>query len=401
MVEQFARGTLARLLDLVLATGSIASDRATPVWWNEAWQALLENDEILGGWWFQHRLYHDSTPDPSQSGQQEYAGESKKADLAHSPVVIPIWLSAIAGLSSHDEGSASRFNDSLSFAAIDTSPSAPGPDQLTRQQVANVASQVIRLKTLESAYSTNLESQCREIAYDMAYGLSHELNNPLANIAARARMLAEGESDARTRQLLCAMVDQAMRGGEMLGDLMLFARPPIIETVDHSFFPWLEEVLLAASPWAESRGKQLGWLPSEFKPVGLHAKIAPVACKEALWAILRNAIEWSSHAIRVHIHHHQLPESQPDPACAISFGAREHKSTLTISITDDGPGLTREGLERAFHPYYSGREAGRGLGLGLAKAKRIVEQVGGAIHLENNPQGGCTTCITFRCSEMS
>ena len=61
---------------------------------------------------------------------------------------------------------------------------------------------------------------------ELAYGASHEINNPLANIAARAQTLLRDEKDPQRRQALMAIHKQALRAHEMISDLMLFARPP-------------------------------------------------------------------------------------------------------------------------------------------------------------------------------
>ena len=55
---------------------------------------------------------------------------------------------------------------------------------------------------------------------------------------------------------------------------------------------------------------------------------------------------------------------------------------LRISVRDDGPGITPEQRRHIFDPFYSARQAGRGLGLGLSKAWRIVAQHGGRIEVE-------------------
>ena len=67
---------------------------------------------------------------------------------------------------------------------------------------------------------------------ELAYGASHEINNPLANIAARAQTLLEDEPDPERRRKLTAIHRQAMRAHEMIADLMLFARPPKLELAD-------------------------------------------------------------------------------------------------------------------------------------------------------------------------
>ena len=67
---------------------------------------------------------------------------------------------------------------------------------------------------------------------------------------------------------------------------------------------------------------------------------------------------------------------------------------FTIQVADTGPGLDARGREHLFDPFFSGREAGRGIGFGLCKAWRIVTEHGGTITVtENAPRGTHVTII--------
>jgi signal transduction histidine kinase len=59
-----------------------------------------------------------------------------------------------------------------------------------------------------------------------------------------------------------------------------------------------------------------------------------------------------------------------------------------VTVADNGRGMSFEAARKAFDPFYSGREAGRGAGLGLSKAWRLVEASGGTILLESRPGQG-------------
>jgi len=66
----------------------------------------------------------------------------------------------------------------------------------------------------------------------------------------------------------------------------------------------------------------------------------------------------------------------------------KNRRTAILSISDDGPGLSPADREHLFDPFYSGRQAGRGLGFGLAKAWRIVTLHGGQIEVVSPEKGG-------------
>ena len=66
---------------------------------------------------------------------------------------------------------------------------------------------------------------------------------------------------------------------------------------------------------------------------------------------------------------------------------------LAITVADDGPGIPAEVRQHAFDPFYCGRTAGRGLGMGLAKCWRILRQLGGDVDLARRAEGG--TLVTL------
>ena len=67
---------------------------------------------------------------------------------------------------------------------------------------------------------------------------------------------------------------------------------------------------------------------------------------------------------------------------AIAVEVRRTARFLVWVVSDSGPGLTAEARRHAFDPYFSGREAGRGLGLGLCRVYRIARSHGGGASLD-------------------
>src|SRR6516164_1824452 len=79
----------------------------------------------------------------------------------------------------------------------------------------------------ESAASDRqlMELKLRALA-EFAAGAGHEINNPVATIVGHAQQLMAGESDPDRRHALATIGAQAYRIRDMIGDVMLFARPP-------------------------------------------------------------------------------------------------------------------------------------------------------------------------------
>lgn len=217
-------------------------------------------------------------------------------------------------------------------------------------------------------FSERLEQEKLAALYQFAYGLSHEINNPLTNISARAQALLSSEKDPNRRRTLATIHLQALRAYEMIADLMLFARPPTprLEPVDLGDL--IDSLIAEWQSEAEAQNTEFVWEPPA-NPICLHAD--PTQLAVAIGAIIRNGLEALANGGQVTI--------------ALSAGP---EAEAVISIGDNGPGITPDVRRHLFDPYFSGREAGRGLGLGLSKCWRIIEQHHGKITVESPAEGG-------------
>ena len=212
-----------------------------------------------------------------------------------------------------------------------------------------------------------------EALRELAYGAGHEINNPLANIAARAQALLLDEREPERRRRLATIVDQAFRARDMIGGLMLFARPPRAQPAATTMTEMLRPVVEAVAARAAARQIRLEYSPAPI-PLGIYVDSTQVG--EAVRLLATNAIEAVDDGGRVHV------EASAGPAA----------SRARIVVGDDGPGMDPETAARACDPFFSGREAGRGIGLGLPKARRLIESSGGSLVIESRPGRG-TRCI--------
>lgn len=216
-----------------------------------------------------------------------------------------------------------------------------------------------------------------EALREFAYGAGHEINNPLANIAARAQSLLVEEQSPDRRRRLAVIVDQAFRGRDMIGGLMVFARPPKPAPAAVTIDAILAPVIEAVKPLAASRGARLEFSPPPA-PVEVFVDAAHVG--EALRLVAVNAFEAVGAGGRVTLEARRVEGARPAPRCE-------------VVVADDGPGMDADTLRRAFDPFFSGREAGRGIGLGLPKAWRLTEINGGEIAVESAPGRGTRASI--------
>jgi two-component system sensor histidine kinase HupT/HoxJ len=66
-----------------------------------------------------------------------------------------------------------------------------------------------------------------------------------------------------------------------------------------------------------------------------------------------------------------------------------------LRFADNGPGISQEHLSRIFDPFFTTKSVGKGTGLGLSISYGIVEQHGGALSVENLPQGGACFMLSL------
>ena len=82
------------------------------------------------------------------------------------------------------------------------------------------------------------------------------------------------------------------------------------------------------------------------------------------------------------------------PAAGIEIARSTSEATeASIVVSDDGPGILPEQRPHIFEPFYSARQAGRGVGMGLSKCWRIVTQHGGRIEVGNRAGSGAVFTI--------
>jgi signal transduction histidine kinase len=237
-----------------------------------------------------------------------------------------------------------------------------------------LARRVQHHRSLEAAFNHRLHKTKMSAVRQLAYGLSHEINNPLANISTRAQQLQRGEEDPARVATLQRIIDQVYRAHEMIADLMFYANPPAAKPVRVQLSKLVESVVDA---YREESTRQAIRLEVRVPAWDVEIKVDPSMIGEAMGALIRNSLD----AI----------------GCQGTIMVTLHDSTdhCTIQVADSGPGLSLQARQHAFDPYFSGREAGRGLGLGLCRAYRICQLHHGEILLGGGPVG-CIATILLR-----
>jgi putative nucleotidyltransferase with HDIG domain len=250
-------------------------------------------------------------------------------------------------------------------------------------------------RRLQRMQAEVLRTRTLSIIAEMAAGAGHELNGPLTVISGRAQLLMEKTADPAGRRALEQIRDKAHECAQIVKDLMDFAqpRPPSPSATDlRALLAEVRDAWLARS----------GLSPARLR-VELPGDAPGAACpmlfvdreqiREVLDEVIENALEAvaaneGSISIRW-----QAGVLDPISAARVPIPggpARDRATPRWVEITahDTGCGMTPEVAQRVFDPFFSHRAAGRGRGLGLARAHRIVEAHGGRIWAVSHPGEG-------------
>jgi len=282
------------------------------------------------------------------------------------------WLELLDRWSARPEAAAAAPASGASEASLDgeADPAAV----LLEETIAGATA----VEGLASDFEVRVATARLDAIRELAYGAGHEINNPLANIAARAQALLPDESDPERCRRLATIVDQAFRARDMIGGLMIFARPPRPQPSATAITEVVTRVVESLLPAAENRGVRLVFSPP---PAAVTVLVDRNQVEDSLRAVVLNGIESITGGGTVAIE--TTSADRPEGRCCL------------VTVTDNGAGMSRETVERMFDPFFSGREAGRGIGLGLSKALRLIDANGGRIAVASRPRQGTTVSITL------
>lgn len=237
-----------------------------------------------------------------------------------------------------------------------------GPPEL-RRMAATFNMMAGRLETLVHGH--------RAMLADVA----HQLRTPLAALRLRVDLLAaDSGPDAATE--LAAAQEEIVRLSRLVDGLLAVARAESVteQVVSVNLIPAVAERVAAWQPVAGSHGVKL--LTSSGDSTGTAMVALGVGhLEQILDNLLANAID-------------AVPEGG---TVTVTVSSSAQGTTLTVA--DDGPGMTPEERSRAFLRFVSGSKDGTGLGLAIVH--RIVTSNGGTAHLEETPGGGLTVVLDF------
>ncbi len=241
-----------------------------------------------------------------------------------------------------------------------------------------------KTRELKRAHEHVLQVEKMATIGKMAAVVAHEINNPLAGILTYARLIkkwiqrgeAESSKRADAEQSLDLIAEESRRCGDLVRNLLTFSRtaPMNLQTTD------LNAVV--------DRSVRLIVHQLEMTGIELHQELTgglpPVQCdpgqvEQVLLALMINAIDAMPHGGNLWV----------------NTGLSDDGSEIVLRVRDDGSGIPPEILTRIFEPFLTTKETGKGVGLGLAVSRNIVERHHGRIEVQSEMGKGTTFRVTL------
>ncbi|WP_182870032.1 sensor histidine kinase [Rhodopirellula sp. JC639] len=208
----------------------------------------------------------------------------------------------------------------------------------------------------------------------LAAGMAHEMGTPLNVVAGRAGLIASGKLSAEeVRQSAETIKSEAERMTTLIRQLLDFARQSPATHTKIDLGQIARTTCDLIEPIAEKSSVQIN-LARDDQPYFIHGDATQI--QQVLTNFLTNGVQ-----------------AMPDGG-TVTVTLQRQKTGPTnqigIHVTDQGGGIPPEQIDHVFEPFYTTKDVGQGTGLGLSIAYGIVQEHGGDIDVQSEPNAGTT-----------
>ena len=217
----------------------------------------------------------------------------------------------------------------------------------------------------------------------LAAGLAHEIRNPLVAVKTFLDLLPQRLDDAKfLSEFRELSLSELRRVTDLISDLLALGKSRTAERRPVDLPSTLEPVVRLMESSARKRQVELG---SRWEANLPSVSADPDQLKQIVLNLLLNAIESSSAGGHVMLDVHGGTLTGAAPA-------------VVVEVQDRGPGIPADQLEHIFHPFYTTKETGTGLGLALVH--QMVVDHGGEIAVDSTPGQGTVFRVTLPAAQL-
>ena len=234
-----------------------------------------------------------------------------------------------------------------------------------------------------------IKAQRERLRANLLRAISHDLRTPLTSISGNAGVLMENSrvlDEEKKQALYIDIYDDSMWLINLVENLLSITRLDKGD-IELNLEAELLEDVVAEALLHISRKKSEHQISVELEDDLLMARMEPRLIMQVIINMVDNAIKYTP------------------PGSRISISGKRQGSRLLVEIADDGPGIEESAKSRLFDMFYTaGRDGGdsrRGMGLGLALCKSIIEAHGGLVAVRDNAPRGTVFYFTLQAEEVS
>ncbi len=227
----------------------------------------------------------------------------------------------------------------------------------------------VRLRQIQDVREELIQNEKMLALGNLLSGVAHELNNPLCGVLGYAQLLQQGNADPKMRKGVEVILREAERATKIVANLLTFARREKPEKKPLG----VNGVIMKT---VERKTYDLKACRIEVK-ADLDPKLPLVMGDfHQLMVVFGNLVTNAQQA---------MFDARGQGTLSIKTEVRGERVSVTLS--DDGPGIPQENVRRVFDPFFTTREVGKGVGLGLSVCFAIVRDHLGVIRVAE-PQAG-------------
>lgn len=227
------------------------------------------------------------------------------------------------------------------------------------------------------------QTQKLEAIGTLAGGIAHDFNNILTPILGYAQLELESASpESSLHKSLHSICTAGLRAKELVRQILAFSRKEEQELRPLLLIPVIKEALKLIKSSFPSTIQIIQELPtSDYRVIG-----DPIQIHQIIMNICTNAMQAmkeSGGILEVRLQETELTEIDREQFNNLLTG-----KYCKLVISDTGPGMEPDILDRILEPYFTTKDAGEGTGLGLSVVHGIVHSLGGAIKIYSKPGKG-------------